>query len=728
MKRAPLTLLAILVLVAPVLGTAGSPAAAMPDGNSRQSFRIWPTQLRHDIYTPSSPSDYRTSASIFRSTPTEPLNQLNCGPESGSGIQVIRLTTSQDGASWGPETVVLRPTPNGPDAYGVCDPNVVKAGLYYYLAYTGFDRARHAVFLARSPSLSQPWQKWNGEGWGGPRPPAPIVAASSLTGFGVGHPSMIVQPGAMLIYYGFHNGTTWQTRVVSAPLRSDNVVTWPREIIGGTTVLAHPGSDAKNVCGRADDSTDVAYDDIQGKYVAVTTDSKSFADSSLETYESPTGLRFTKALTVGMHGYGNVVEDHAHHVSIVRDAQGHFKSTPENTIVYDYGPERDCPNRLRWQVANTGSAATGWIREPLNNTEHWDLAAGHWWISGETLALQGELVSYDDPARAYLKTNQVSDTATIDLDYKQSPFPFGLYSGISFGSPLLGVGSSAYYVRFYTSGRVTLSHGDQVLATGATSASAQFITNHMQVVISQNTITVYNGVGHDALTNPIIHYTSATDLYPSGYIGLESGGVSHFSNLTVRDDVPAGYVSQDENVLDWKQSTGDWKVRAPSTISSYDASTGQTFLQGRADPVSNYNAHLGDGTYTATVQLNPGSPASSWGGLNVANGAAQAYLNFTTGGYLVFLRANGNLGLWKGGGPGQVVPDVPTGLNPIPTPVKIRVVKVGANIQVYLGGSALPTINYTDPGPPFVTGGFGLATYGAGGVFTNVAYAGNNGV
>ncbi len=154
-------------------------------------------------------------------------------------------------------------------------------------------------------------------------------------------------------------------------------------------------------------------------------------------------------------------------------------------------------------------------------------------------------------------------------------------------------------------------------------------------------------------------------------------------------------------------------------------------VEGRAEaPVSNYNAHLADGTYTATVQLNPNAVPNdrphAWGGLNITNAAEQPYLDWVSGGYLVFIRYNGNLGLYRAG-TGQVVPDVPTGLNPIATPVKIRVLKTGANIQVYLNGNALPTINYTDPGTPYVTGGFGLATELDGGVFTNVAYAANNG-
>ena len=280
----------------------------------------------------------------------------------------------------------------------------------------------------------------------------------------------------------------------------------------------------------------------------------------------------------------------------------------------------------------------------------------------------------------------------------------------------------------YATGKVTLAQGteDNVIATGATSGSAQVFANHLQVVLSDNTITVYNGVGHDSLTHKILEYTSPDDLQLAGYLGLQSRGESSFANLTVRDNVPASYRSQDENVLDWKQSTGDWKVRAPSTISSYTQGSSQTFLQGTAAPVSNYNAHLGNGTYTATVQLNPNAVPNAWGGLNITNAAEQPYLDWSTGGYLVFIRYNGNLGLYRAG-TGQVVPDIPTGLNPIATPVKIRVLKTGANIQVYLNNLALPTINYTDPGTPYVTGGFGLATELDGGVFTNVAYAANNG-
>ena len=78
-------------------------------------------------------------------------------------------------------------------------------------------------------------------------------------------------------------------------------------------------------------------------------------------------------------------------------------------------------------------------------------------------------------------------------------------------------------------------------------------------------------------------------------------------------------------------------------------------------------------------------------------------------GYLVFLRRNGALGIYKAG-TGQVVADVATGTDPRTAGVRIRVVKTHANLQVFVGENADPLVNWTDPSAPqWSVGAFGLA-------------------
>jgi hypothetical protein len=91
----------------------------------------------------------------------------------------------------------------------------------------------------------------------------------------------------------------------------------------------------------------------------------------------------------------------------------------------------------------------------------------------------------------------------------------------------------------------------------------------------------------------------------------------------------------------------------------------------------------------------------------------------------LFLRANGNLGIWKGGR-GQVVADIPTGTNPRSAPVRLRVLKVGAYLQVYVNDGDEPVVNWTDwTGPGWGIGGFGVANLEAPATFTDVSYDAN---
>jgi hypothetical protein len=232
------------------------------------------------------------------------------------------------------------------------------------MAYTGFDGQKHAVFVARTTALSQPWQKWTGFGWGGSLSPTPIVS-SGTPGWGVGQPSLVLQSGMLSIYYDFHDGVNWQTRLATAQLRDDNVNTWPAGITGKSTVFVHPGLDRNGRCGDFYDSTDVAYHDGQKKYVALATDTRNYATSSLAAYESSTGASFTKALTLATDGGVNPIEDHSQNAAFVRDPSGHIAAATPSAIVYGYGITT-CPDMLLWQPVGMGAASTGWVNEPLS--------------------------------------------------------------------------------------------------------------------------------------------------------------------------------------------------------------------------------------------------------------------------------------------------------------------------------------------------------------------------
>ena len=132
----------------------------------------------NDIYTPAKKQSYvyRYGPSLIRNADGS-IDAFFSSPGIFDEWDYLFYRHSPDGGkTWTTEKSVLAPTPDSTDFYSCCDPGVVRFGGYYYLAYTstvvegGVD---NDVFVARSKNLDGPYEKWNGEGWGGK--PAPII-------------------------------------------------------------------------------------------------------------------------------------------------------------------------------------------------------------------------------------------------------------------------------------------------------------------------------------------------------------------------------------------------------------------------------------------------------------------------------------------------------------------------------------------------------------------------
>ena len=142
--------------------------------------------------------------------------------------------------------------------------------------------------------------------------------------------------------------------------------------------------------------------------------------------------------------------------------------------------------------------------------------------------------------------------------------------------------------------------------------------------------------------------------------------------------------------VSWLHTAGPglWQFPSPPEVDQLD---------NKADPAftSPLGVVLGTGTYEADIKIVAplNNDTTSWAGLQVAKrSATDAY---GTSGYLVFLRANGNVSLLKAG-VGVVVGDTPTGTAPMNGPVHLKVVKSGRTILVYVGNSVGPQITWTD--------------------------------
>ncbi len=107
----------------------------------------------------------------------------------------ISYQHSDDGGdTWSDEKIVLAPTPGTADFKSVCDPDVFFYGGYYYMGYTGTvneDGLCNNVFIARSENPDGPYEKWDGNGWGGDAVPLVYFKGVDIGGGG-GEKSFVV--------------------------------------------------------------------------------------------------------------------------------------------------------------------------------------------------------------------------------------------------------------------------------------------------------------------------------------------------------------------------------------------------------------------------------------------------------------------------------------------------------------------------------------------------------
>ena len=130
------------------------------------------------IYNPGSSNGYNYGPSIIINDDGSIDAWFSSPGNNGSQWDWIRYRHSEDGVNWSSSEVVLKPTPGSLDSCSVCDPGVIYFNDYYYLAYTGTNDVNrngynNSAFVARSENPDGPFEKWNGEGWGGD--PVPMI-------------------------------------------------------------------------------------------------------------------------------------------------------------------------------------------------------------------------------------------------------------------------------------------------------------------------------------------------------------------------------------------------------------------------------------------------------------------------------------------------------------------------------------------------------------------------
>ena len=203
------------------------------------------------------------------------------GGDSGEWDRITHRSSTDDGATWGPEKIVVYPTPGSMDGYSCCDPDVVYFDGYYYLGYTSTLNDGgycNNVFVARSKDPDGPFEKWNGSGWGGA--PAPIFYFEQSYGYwGIGEPSMVELNGTLYIYYTYATPMKSFIMLATADATNEN---WP-------STLTHHGA----VMEKKSDSVCVKFVEDWGKFILVTREDVLGNGNCVVVYESADGKSFT---------------------------------------------------------------------------------------------------------------------------------------------------------------------------------------------------------------------------------------------------------------------------------------------------------------------------------------------------------------------------------------------------------------------------------------------------
>ena len=203
------------------------------------------------------------------------------GGDSGEWDRITHRSSADDGKTWGPEKIVVYPTPGSMDGHSCCDPDVVYFDGYYYLGYTSTLNDGgycNNVFVARSEDPDGPFEKWNGSGWGGA--PAPIFYFEQSYGYwGIGEPSMIELNGTLYIYYTYATPMKSFIMLATADATNEN---WP-------STLTHHGA----VTEKKSDSVCVKFVEDWGKFILVTREDVLGNGNCVVVYESADGKSFT---------------------------------------------------------------------------------------------------------------------------------------------------------------------------------------------------------------------------------------------------------------------------------------------------------------------------------------------------------------------------------------------------------------------------------------------------
>jgi archaellum component FlaG (FlaF/FlaG flagellin family) len=313
-----------------------------------------------------------------------------------------------------------------------------------------------------------------------------------------------------------------------------------------------------------------------------------------------------------------------------------------------------------------------------------------WTPDGSTWSVSGGQYCQSDATTSHYSTmtGKRWTNATYDFDVKivNNGGNNSDWAGLSIDrtNPTDYFSTSGYVIFIRANGQICLYDPDEILQSASTGLNWSTY-RHIRVVTSGQNIQVFV----DGSTTALLNVNDSTYTGAGGYASVDTCNTSsNFENVEVQCPISPPSFCDDFTVSDgnWTPNSGTWSIVSGVYDQSEESTSHFSSVLGTLP-----NKTWADATYDFDVKIvNNGGNNSDWAGINIRR--TNSSDAFSTSGYTIYIRANGQICL---GDPGGVLQTASTGLD-WSTFRHIKVVTEGQNIKVYVNGSSNTTLNVED--------------------------------
>ena len=260
------------------------------------------------------------------------------------------------------------------DSYSISQPSAIKLGDYYYVAYTGSSNNEEGtqgncagLFVARAEKAEGPYEKWDGQSWGGTTKPF-LYYDGPDTMPGAGDVSLIELDGTLYIYYSWNSADlkgepVSEIRLAKANASDEN---WPGTLQTYGSVCRGKGQ----ISGL-----EVKYSEETGKMFGIGIENRGSSDCAIVCFEGNSPEKLSRVSAVRSGIYDSITS-----IGISGSVNGHIRRRTNLSpfILYSYYAEgtQGYQPKLQWSDITLFlsdrtdiSSKPGYFTEPAEKEE-----------------------------------------------------------------------------------------------------------------------------------------------------------------------------------------------------------------------------------------------------------------------------------------------------------------------------------------------------------------------